>query len=73
MTRQWMSAAALAVAVVAATSTPVCADLAKSVKYARMHMTIVERFGRFPHRNAILDRSTTPEEAEFLKGPGASF
>jgi uncharacterized protein (DUF924 family) len=36
-------------------------------------MEIVERFGRFPHRNAILGRETTPEEAEFLEGPNSSF
>jgi uncharacterized protein (DUF924 family) len=36
-------------------------------------MEIVERFGRFPHRNVILGRETTPEEAEFLEGPGSSF
>ena len=34
---------------------------------------IIERFGRFPHRNAILGRASTPEEAEFLKQPGSSF
>jgi uncharacterized protein (DUF924 family) len=36
-------------------------------RYAVAHMEIVERFGRFPHRNAVLDRETTPEEAEFLQ------
>jgi len=41
--------------------------------YAVLHMRIVERFGRFPHRNEILGRPTTPEEAEFLKQPGSSF
>lgn len=41
--------------------------------YAVEHMKIVERFGRFPHRNEILDRTTTPEEAEFLIQPGSSF
>ena len=41
--------------------------------YAAGHMEIVERFGRFPHRNAILGRETTPEEAEFLERPGSSF
>jgi uncharacterized protein (DUF924 family) len=41
--------------------------------YAVGHMEIVERFGRFPHRNAILGRETTPEEAEFLRGPNSSF
>jgi uncharacterized protein (DUF924 family) len=42
-------------------------------EYARGHAGIVERFGRFPHRNEILGRETTPEEAEFLKEPGSSF
>src|ERR671916_2707868 len=41
--------------------------------YAVGHMDIVERFGRFPHRNGILGRETTPEEAEFLERPGSSF
>lgn len=44
-----------------------------NAKYATAHMEIVERFGRFPHRNEILGRTTTPEEAEFLRGPGSSF
>jgi uncharacterized protein (DUF924 family) len=43
------------------------------VEYAVGHRDIVERFGRFPHRNAILGRETTPEEAEFLTQPGSSF
>ena len=46
---------------------------ADPVPYAEGHMQIVERFGRFPHRNAILNRETTAEEAEFLQGPGSSF
>jgi uncharacterized protein (DUF924 family) len=41
--------------------------------YAVQHLRIVERFGRFPHRNEVLGRRTTPEEAEFLKEPGSSF
>ncbi|MDQ3862291.1 MAG: DUF924 domain-containing protein [Actinomycetota bacterium] len=41
--------------------------------YAAAHRDIVERFGRFPHRNAILGRETTPEEAEFLNTEGSSF
>jgi uncharacterized protein (DUF924 family) len=41
--------------------------------YAVGHREIVERFGRFPHRNEILGRRTTPEEAEFLKTEGSSF
>ncbi|MBA2618473.1 MAG: DUF924 domain-containing protein [Rubrobacter sp.] len=43
------------------------------VEYAVGHRDIVERFGRFPHRNALLGRETTPEEAEFLTQPGSSF
>ena len=46
---------------------------ADPMPYAQGHMEIVERFGRFPHRNAILGRETTAEEAEFLRGPGSSF
>ena len=42
-------------------------------EYAVAHRDIVARFGRFPHRNEILGRDTTPEEAEFLKKPGSSF
>ncbi len=40
---------------------------------ARRHCEIIERFGRFPHRNAALGRETTPEEAAFLKEPESSF
>jgi len=39
--------------------------------YAQRHREIVARFGRFPHRNAVLGRETTPEEAEFLEQPGS--
>jgi uncharacterized protein (DUF924 family) len=41
--------------------------------YARRHAEIVERFGRFPHRNAILGRASTPEEIELLKDPRSTF
>jgi uncharacterized protein (DUF924 family) len=41
--------------------------------YAVRHLEIVERFGRFPHRNEILGRRTTPEEMKFLSGPDSSF
>ncbi len=43
------------------------------VSYAVAHKDIVERFGRFPHRNEILGRETTPEEAVFLTTEGSSF
>jgi uncharacterized protein (DUF924 family) len=39
-------------------------------KYAEHHAGIVRRFGRFPHRNAILQRATTPQEQAFLAGGG---
>lgn len=48
-------------------------ECVSSVDYARRHFQVIERFGRFPHRNEILGRETTPEEAEFLKQPGSSF
>jgi len=41
--------------------------------FARRHAAIVERFGRYPHRNAILGRHTTPGEAAFLEEPGSGF
>lgn len=47
--------------------------LAEALDYAVAHRDIIARFGRFPHRNAILGRESTPEEIEFLKQPGSSF
>ncbi|MCH9687621.1 MAG: DUF924 domain-containing protein [Deltaproteobacteria bacterium] len=41
--------------------------------YMRKHEVIVARFGRFPHRNEILGRQSTPEEIAFLQEPGSSF
>ena len=41
--------------------------------YARRHRDVIERFGRFPHRNAVLGRSSTAEEAIYLAQPGAGF
>jgi uncharacterized protein (DUF924 family) len=41
--------------------------------YALRHHEIIARFHRFPHRNSILGRESTPEEVEFLKQPGSSF
>ena len=41
--------------------------------YAVRHRDIIARFGRFPHRNAVLGRASTDEEIEFLKQPGSSF
>ena len=42
-------------------------------RYAERHREIIARFGRFPHRNSILGRQSTPAELEFLKLPGSSF
>jgi uncharacterized protein (DUF924 family) len=53
-----------------------CVDLARALgddeftEYAELHADIVQRFGRFPHRNALLGRTTTPAEQEFLDGGG---
>lgn len=41
--------------------------------YAHRHKVIIDRFGRYPHRNEILGRETTAEEAEFLTQPNSSF
>lgn len=41
--------------------------------YMRKHEVIVARFGRFPHRNELLGRPSTPEEVAFLEQPGSSF
>jgi len=43
------------------------------LKYARQHRDVVARFGRFPHRNAILGRPSTDDELEFLTRPGSRF
>ncbi len=47
--------------------------LAGLLEWARRHQQIIERFGRFPHRNAALGRTSTAEEAEFLTQPGSGF
>jgi uncharacterized protein (DUF924 family) len=41
-----------------------------NVKYAEIHADIIRRFGRFPHRNPVLGRDTTPDEQAFLAGGG---
>jgi uncharacterized protein (DUF924 family) len=43
---------------------------AELLKWAQLHADIIRRFGRFPHRNALLGRTTTPEEQAFLDGGG---
>jgi uncharacterized protein (DUF924 family) len=46
---------------------------ARWTHYARAHKVIIDRFGRFPHRNAILNRPSTPDEIVFLREPASSF
>jgi len=48
-------------------------EAASNLDYAQRHLAIIQRFGRFPHRNAILGRRSTAEELEFLQQPGSSF
>jgi uncharacterized protein (DUF924 family) len=42
-------------------------------EWAVKHLEVIERFGRFPHRNEALGRESTPEEIEFLAQPGSRF
>ncbi|MCA9559084.1 MAG: DUF924 domain-containing protein [Myxococcales bacterium] len=60
-------------ALTASAEGPLKAHCENFTQYARGHRDIVKRFGRFPHRNALLGRETTPEEAEFLTQPGSSY
>jgi uncharacterized protein (DUF924 family) len=53
-----------------ATDHPEHADL---IEWADKHRVIIQRFGRFPHRNLVLGRVSTDEEIEFLKQPGSAF
>ena len=46
---------------------------ARAVAAAHAHRDVIRQFGRFPHRNAILGRTSTPEEAAYLARPGAGF
>ncbi len=48
-------------------------EFASYLDYAERHRDVIRRFGRFPHRNAILGRFSTAEEIEFLARPGAGF
>ncbi|WCL52739.1 DUF924 family protein [Gimibacter soli] len=47
--------------------------LENNLDFEHRHKAIIDRFGRYPHRNAILGRASTPEETAFLKEPGSSF
>ena len=47
--------------------------LAGALDYAQQHQDVVARFGRFPHRNAVLGRASTEQEKTYLAQPGAGF
>lgn len=49
------------------------AGLENNYEFELKHKAIIDRFGRYPHRNAILGRESTPEEVEFLTTPNSSF
>ena len=44
-----------------------------NLDFEHKHKDIIDQFGRYPHRNALLGRESTPEEEEFLSQPGSSF
>ena len=44
-----------------------------TLDYAHRHRGVIARFGRFPHRNAILGRASTPQELAYLSQPGSGF
>ena len=47
--------------------------IGNSLEFEQRHRAIIERFGRYPHRNEILGRQSTAEEIEFLQQPGSNF
>ncbi|MBL4835252.1 MAG: DUF924 domain-containing protein [Pseudomonas sp.] len=47
--------------------------LEDNLRFELLHRDIIQRFGRYPHRNAVLGRPSTAQELEFLKQPGSSF
>ncbi|MGH8042611.1 MAG: DUF924 family protein, partial [Rudaea sp.] len=46
---------------------------ANNYEFELRHQAIIDRFGRYPHRNAILGRTSSPEEIKFLQQPGSGF
>ena len=46
---------------------------AEPLEWARRHADVIFRFGRYPHRNEVLGRASTPEEVAFLREPGSRF
>ncbi len=47
--------------------------LEDNLRFERLHLSILQRFGRYPHRNAILGRASTAQELAFLQEPGSGF
>jgi uncharacterized protein (DUF924 family) len=47
--------------------------LEHNLDFERRHKAIIDRFGRYPHRNGVLGRLSTPDELDFLQTPGSSF
>jgi uncharacterized protein (DUF924 family) len=62
-----------AVALFAALAADNHQDFDSMLDYAHRHRGVIARFGRFPHRNAILGRASTPAELEYLSQPGSGF
>ncbi len=48
-------------------------ELGDCIAYAYAHRSVIAQFGRFPHRNAILGRASTPAELAYLATPGSGF
>lgn len=47
--------------------------LEDNYRFEKRHKDVIDEFGRYPHRNEILGRESTPEELSFLSTPGSSF
>ena len=47
--------------------------LEENLRFEYLHKEIIDRYGRYPHRNEILNRISTPDELNFLESPGSSF
>lgn len=47
--------------------------LEKNLEFELKHKAIIDRFGRYPHRNILLNRPSTADELAFLQQPGTSF
>ena len=47
--------------------------LEDTLRFEQRHQAIIERFGRYPHRNALLGRASSPDELAFMSEPGSGF